>query len=288
MKLRRYKTMPKWTAESLPKGFQRKHNTQEGTWAKIEIHRGQLRYDALGEQGKCLESKTFGASSDIPFIEPRAWHRVEALSQDLQLQLSFYCRPEEYYKKKYGLTQTHSNVSEILNYVSQGRALDIGCGRGRNALFLRDAGFHVDAFDPKSEAIARLHEIIEAEGLSDINAKVASAQEARLAHDYDLIINTVVMMFIAREHIPKIIQKMQHATKTEGINLIVCAMDTQAHPFEGHELPFSFGFQEKELLAYYQGWKIEHYDENLGHLHRMDEAGNPIGLQFATLIARKI
>lgn len=287
MKLRCYKTMPEWSAKTLPKGFQNKHNTQEGTWAKLVIRSGQLRYDALDEQGSCLETKIFDKDSEIPFIEPQAWHRVQALSEDLQVQLSFYCRPEDYYKKKYGLTQTHSSVIDALNYVSRGRALDVGCGRGRNALFLRQAGFSVDAFDPKVEAINRLHEIIESERITKLHAFVAQAQDLTLTEQYDLVINTVVMMFIPPEHIKGIIETMQNATKPGGCNLIVCAMNTKPHPYEQYTLPFKFGFKENELVEYYKGWTIEHYDENLGHLHRMDAKGNPIGLQFATLIARK-
>lgn len=37
-----YKTMPVWTAQSIPKAFLEKHNTKEGTWAKLTILSGSL------------------------------------------------------------------------------------------------------------------------------------------------------------------------------------------------------------------------------------------------------
>ncbi|MGL4276392.1 MAG: tellurite resistance methyltransferase TehB, partial [Morganella morganii] len=39
--------------------------------------------------------------------------------------------------------------------------------------------------------------------------------------------------------------------------------------------------------GYYADWEILKYNENPGHLHRTDAAGNRIRLNFATLIARK-
>ncbi|HGD9518783.1 TPA: tellurite resistance methyltransferase TehB, partial [Streptococcus agalactiae] len=35
-------------------------------------------------------------------------------------------------------------------------------------------------------------------------------------------------------------------------------------------------------------WEIIKYNENLGELHRVDENGNRLKLQFATLLARKL
>lgn len=54
-------------------------------------------------------------------------------------------RDENYFSEKYGLTATHSEVLNALNYVKPGRALDLGCGGGRNALWLASQGFDVTA-----------------------------------------------------------------------------------------------------------------------------------------------
>ena len=47
-------------------------------------------------------------------------------------------------------------------------------------------------------------------------------------------------------------------------------------------------FEEGELKNYYSDWELVKYNENLGHLHRLDEHGNPIALQFATMLAKKV
>ncbi|MFR4697681.1 MAG: hypothetical protein ACLT8V_04445, partial [Streptococcus salivarius] len=53
-------------------------------------------------------------------------------------------------------------------------------------------------------------------------------------------------------------------------------------------MPFPFTFEEEELKNYYSDWELVKYNENLGHLHRLDEYGNPIALQFATMLAKKV
>ncbi len=53
------------------------------------------------------------------------------------------------------------------------------------------------------------------------------------------------------------------------------------------ELPFDCFLKPGELSGYYADWDILKYNENPGHLHRTDAAGNRIRLNFATLIARK-
>ena len=39
-----YKRMPLWTAETMPEAVKRKHNTKEGTWGKITVLKGRLKF----------------------------------------------------------------------------------------------------------------------------------------------------------------------------------------------------------------------------------------------------
>lgn len=96
-----YKTFPEWNIDNFPKIFRNKHNTKVGTWAKLEILSGSLRYDSLDNSGNIIKSMIFDQTSDIPFVEPQAWHRVEPISKDLRCRLSFYCLRTDYKKRKY-------------------------------------------------------------------------------------------------------------------------------------------------------------------------------------------
>ena len=282
-KLIAYKRMPLWTKDTMPEAVQRKHNTKIGTWGKITVLKGKLKFVELTEDGDEVASHVFEAGADNPMAQPQAWHRVEALTDDVEWFLEFYCEPKDYFPKKYNSNPVHSEVLEAMQFLSPGKALDLGCGQGRNALFLAQQGFDVTAVDQNELALEILQSIVEQEdlemtvGLYDINS-------AALTQTYDLIVSTVVLMFLQADRIPDIIQNMQDQTNPGGYNLIVCAMDTEDYPCQ---VPFSFTFKEGELADYYKDWELIKYNENPGHLHRRDEHGNRIALRFATMLAKK-
>lgn len=283
-----YKQMPVWTKDTLPQMFQEKHNTKVGTWAKLTLLKGSLKFYELTEEGEVISESLFDVEHQPPFVEPQVWHRVEAASDDLECQLTFYCTAEDFYAKKYNLTTTHSEVVNAVNYVKGGKALDLGCGRGRNSLYLNLLGFDVTAVDHNQESIDFLNYVKEKEALTKLDTAVYDINQANIGTEnaeYDLIVSTVVMMFLNRERIPAIIENMQKNTKIGGYNLIVCAMSTEDYPCP---MPFSFTFSEGELANYYQGWELVKYNEDLGHLHKTDANGNRIQLRFATMLAKRV
>jgi len=192
---------------------------------------------------------------------------------------------ENYYTEKYGLTATHSDVVNAATIVPSGKTLDLGCGSGRNSLYLNQKGFDVTAWDKNPMSISNLNKIIAAEGLKNIVTDIVDLNSIHLDGEYDFILSTVVMMFLERKSIPGLIENMQRCTKLGGYNLIVAAMDTEDFPCN---VGFPFAFTEGELRNYYAGWELIKYNEDIGQLHKTDEQGNRIKLRFATMLARKI
>ncbi|MGT2667567.1 SAM-dependent methyltransferase TehB [Streptococcus rifensis] len=280
-----YKTMPEWTTHTIPQTFQERHNTKPGTWARLTILSGKLHFISLDENGTVLDEAIFDANSDTPFVEPQAWHRIEPITDDLRCQLTFYCQPRDYVAKKYGLTPTHSEVHYTAPFLApNSKILDLGSGRGRNSLYLARLGHEVTALDVDQDALTLLKEMAEAENLPmtiapyDINM-------ANLTESYDAIISTVVFMGLNPDRVPAILQNMQEQTKPGGYNLIVCAMDTASTPCP---MPFSFTFKEGELRQYYRDWEFIKYNEDMGELHKRDENGNRLKMQFVTMLVRKV
>lgn len=283
-KLVAYKRMPVWNKDTMPEAVQRKHNTKVGTWGKITVLKGILKFIELTEEGEVIAEHFFEAGADNPMAQPQAWHRVEAATDDVEWYLEFYCKPEDYFPKKYNSNPVHSEVLEAMQTVKPCKALDLGCGQGRNSLFLAQHGFDVTAVDQNELSLEILQSIVEQEdlempvGLYDINS-------ASIGQTYDFIVSTVVLMFLQANRIPAIIQNMQEQTSIGGYNLIVCAMDTEDYPCS---VNFPFTFKEGELANYYNDWELIKYNENPGHLHRRDENGNRIQLRFATMLAKKV
>lgn len=279
-----YKKMPRWNSHTLPAAFREKHNTQEGTWARLAILQGEMTFSLLNENGDTQETHHFCAQHQPSFIAPQVWHRIVSFSDDLECQLSFFCTPEDFYRKKYDLSRTHSDVIDAMRYVQPGKTLDLGCGGGRNALYLNLRGFDVTACDKNQHSIDALNDIIKSEALKNIQARVYNINLAEIGEQYDFILSTVVFMFLERERIPHIVRNMQEHTAQGGYNLIVAAMSTDDYPCP---IPFSFTFKAGELKNYYADWEIVKYNEDIGELHKTDENGNRIKLRFATLLARK-
>lgn len=92
-------------------------------------------------------------------------------------------------------------------------------------------------------------------------------------------------MFLQRNKIASIIEDIQSYTNGGGYNLIVCAVEADNTPYK--LLPFDSLLAPNELISYYKNWEIVKYNEDPGHLHKTDEVGERIKLNFATLIAHK-
>ncbi|MFL2546110.1 MAG: methyltransferase domain-containing protein [Candidatus Rariloculaceae bacterium] len=96
---------------------------------------------------------------------------------------------KRYREGSYG-TRTHPSefLVEWLPRLPKGRALDVACGIGRNALYLAEAGYAVDAIDISSVALQRLQDSVQARGLT-INCTEVDLESGPLPDEtYDLIV----------------------------------------------------------------------------------------------------
>ncbi len=99
-------------------------------------------------------------------------------------------------------------------------AMDIGCGYGRNALYLARLGFRVDALDVAPEAIRRLREVAGREGLA-VHATVADARRWRPAvRRYDIVLAVTVLSLLAEGDLAALCGRMAKAVTSGGLLLV--------------------------------------------------------------------
>ena len=80
-----------------------------------------------------------------------------------------------------------------IEHIPRGKAIDIACGSGRNALFMAQAGFDVDAIDISSEGLKKAYDNARKQGLNINWIEYDLERPYNFDTDYQLI---VVMWYV--------------------------------------------------------------------------------------------
>jgi len=92
-------------------------------------------------------------------------------------------------------------LKKLIHLLPKGRALDIAAGEGRNAVFLAQHGFEVDAVDISEKGLKKAQKLARAKGIK-INIFLVDLDQYRVEKErYDLIAN---FYFLKRPFIPRI------------------------------------------------------------------------------------
>ena len=136
--------------------------------------------------------------------------------------------------------------------------LDMGCGEGRNTLFLAEQGLQVDAFDISEAGVSKLLRTA-AERNLQVNAWVEDMRDFRFAKSYDFIISHGVLHLVERSEWQLIMPGIRQFTCIGGVNVV--AVFTDEIPPSEDMAPFTKGlFHESELASWYSDWDIESFE----------------------------
>ncbi|MCH8990304.1 MAG: class I SAM-dependent methyltransferase [Acidobacteria bacterium] len=145
-------------------------------------------------------------------------------------------------------------LEEWLNRLPTGRALDVACGTGRNALRLAEVGYATEAVDISEVAIERARSEADRRGLT-IEWRRADLDKIELPEArYDLI---TVIRYVNRDLWPRLVA----ALSPNGAVLIEHHLQTEA-VVDGPQSP-EFRLRPQELLAAFRDLRIVYYSETL-------------------------
>ena len=99
------------------------------------------------------------------------------------------------------------------------KALDVGCGQGRNALFIARLGHSVTAFDISTSGIGDLRNDAAAEGLA-IEAEVADIRDYRSRRRFDVILIDRTLHMLNSEEREAVLQNLLGLSKRGAYILI--------------------------------------------------------------------
>ncbi len=164
--------------------------------------------------------------------------------------------------------------------------LDLGCGDGRNAIPLAEAGFDVTAVDISEAGIAKISTLTRGRGLS-IQALVADMSSYRIQGRYDLIIAHGCLHLLERSKWRNLIREIQEHTLPGGYNAVTVFTDSV--PASPDMADFFVGlFHEEELFTVYSQWDLllrksytfrDEHPGGIRHLHSANKlvAVKPFG-----------
>lgn len=173
---------------------------------------------------------------------------------------------EEEYKNKEKSTfgGPSKEIEDIVPCLSgDAKILDVGCGDGRNSLYLASLGFQIDAFDISQNAIDKINYLKTRKNLK-INTCVCDILDFDFKYTYDLIIVHGVLQFIEKEKQPQILKLLKKWTTTGGYHIISLFTDEEPVPEDLKDIMIGV-FKNEEIKDYYKDWRIEMFESKKFH-----------------------
>lgn len=273
--------------------FLEKHSTKEGTWGFLQLTSGEIDFIFLDGSGQELSRQRLNQMNAYQLIPPASWHKIQPISEVFTASLEFYCKPHRFFNKKHRLATVHTDLLYVYQtYIQkQGKLdiLDVGCGSGRNLLFLGLAGHRVTGIDINESSLQQIDRIAHQEKMTTVMTRVHDLHQPLdfEVNTFDFVVSTVSLQFLQPERILSLLTELQSATRPQGLHFLVFPIATKTFA-----LPDSFTYlaASHELYEFYQncGWSILEYKETVGHLHKLEESGKPMQGLFGLLLAQKI
>jgi ubiquinone/menaquinone biosynthesis C-methylase UbiE len=100
------------------------------------------------------------------------------------------------------------------------RILDLGCGVGRNSIYLAKQGFDVVGIDVSRSALRKAKSRFETEGIENVSIVCASMTHLPfIDHTYDVVISVSVIHHAVKETIGKTMGEIHRVLKDNGLFL---------------------------------------------------------------------
>ena len=152
--------------------------------------------------------------------------------------------------------------------------IDLGCGTGKNAIYLQSCGFAVEAVD------ASYYAIIQAKALSSkIQWKTRDVRKWKASEKkYDLVVMTGLLhCYATEEEIVNTVNEAKKATKIGGYN-VISVFNNEVQDLHGHATDFvPMLLPHQFYIDLYSDWKLiassdtvlddEHPNNNIKHKH---------------------
>lgn len=156
-------------------------------------------------------------------------------------------------------------IYEILPFLPKGaRVLDLGCGEGRNSIYLAQNGCKVTCIDHSEHAVEKIKIASKDLGL-DVDARVGDLSKIEtlgINGKYDLIMAHGVLYYLTNKQWKSLLNVLKESTVDGGFNIYTLFIFSDEYPAldEIVSAGYKFSFEPEELKEFYQDWNIFRYD----------------------------
>ena len=197
-------------------------------------------------------------------------------------QYEKYYDQEEYY---WGLEPASflDELIEIIGDVKGLKALDIGCGEGKDIVYLAEKGFDAYAFDITESGIKKTKLLAENRNV-DIHAFIADVNNFEIEETFDLVYSTGTIQYLFDENIQPFFDNLKKIVNVGGYVYFNVFVDKPFIP-----LPPDWDKEEKmwktgQLFSYFEDWELVKVDEVIFECH---SSGIPHDHCMDTIIAKR-
>ncbi len=142
------------------------------------------------------------------------------------------------------------------------KLLDLGCGEGRNAVYLAKNGFDVNGLDLSRIGLEKMQRYAKEAGVSvkEIQADIVSCQ---LTNTYDVIFSAGTLHYLPPETRNNHFQNYKDHTASNGINAFSVLVAKPFIPRAPDSEETGHLYKSGELISYYWDWEILHCKEEI-------------------------
>ena len=157
------------------------------------------------------------------------------------------------------------------------KVLDIGCGEGKDAVFLARNGYRVSAIDIAENGLEKGRMLAER-----CNTRVdffkADISDYRLTEKYDIILSSGVFHFLRPDIREEVTDNLKKYTNDGGLHALNVFVSKPYLKRSGEKKENRYEWKSGELFTYYHDWHMHRIDEELfdccsggiPHQHCMD------------------
>lgn len=163
------------------------------------------------------------------------------------------------------------------------KVLDIGCGEGKDAVFMARCGYQVSAFDLSASGIEKTKRLADQAGVY-VDAFRADMLDFRLDKEYDILFSSGVFSFMPSQYRQEILKNYKQFTSVGGLNVYHVFVEKpfiEMAPDSGKEYLWKSG----EIFMHYHDWYMEDIRETV---FDCNSSGVPHRHAANIMIARKV